>query len=212
MARSTTPSMSAETDLDWMSGLHTGNLVELLVYGQRMTGRVLRINPDNFTVKIPVEDQSGDVRRFSVTGTAVVSLEGAAANVPVTVQSTGEFVRMQVIGPAEIIQRRRHIRLRIAIPIKLAWKSEGTWSYAESRTQDISTGGIRVAPARAVWPSAGEEVMASIEVPNGTVLQERAIVIGKTPEYGLRVEFLRLSNITRQWITDLIESDDGPHR
>jgi c-di-GMP-binding flagellar brake protein YcgR len=210
MASVTTPSTSTGEGLDWMQGLRTGNLVELLVYGQRMTGRVLRINPDNFTMKIPVEQQSGDVRRFSVTGTAVVSLEGAAANVPVSVQSTGEFVRMQVIGPAEIIQRRRFVRVRVALPIKLAWKSDGTWCYAESRTQDISTGGIRVAPARAVWPSAGEEVAASLEFPDGTVAQERAKVIGKTPEYGLRVEFTQLSAPTRQWITNLIGQDGSP--
>jgi len=209
MASSTPSSTSAEADLDWMSGLHTGHLVEVLVYGQRMTGRVLRINPDNFTVKIPVEEQSGDVRRFSVTGTAIVSLDGAAANVPVTVRSTGEFVTMQVIGPADIIQRRRHVRIRLSVPIKLAWRSDGVWNYAESRTQDISTGGIRVAPARAVWPSADEEVTASIELPNGTVLQEKAKVIGKTPEYGLRVEFLRLGAATRAWIMELIE-EQGP--
>jgi len=204
-----TPPTSAAPDLDWMAGLHTGNMVELLVYGQRMTGRVLRINPDNFTVKIPVEEQSGDVRRFSVTGTAVVSLEGAAANVPVTVQSTGEYVRMQVIGPADIIQRRRHVRIRVSMPIKLAWRSDtmGNWSYAESRTQDISTGGVRVAPARTVWPSAGEEVVASMDLDDGTVVQEKALVIGKTPEYGLRVEFVRLSPRTRQWIVDLMEGE-----
>jgi len=207
MARVTTPTTPVEPELDWMSGLHTGHQVELLVYGHRMSGKVLRINPDNFTVKIPVEEQSGDVRRFSVTGTAIVSLDGAAANVPVTVHSTGEFVRMQVIGPAEIIQRRRHVRVRLQVPIKLAWKSDGAWSHADSRTQDISTGGIRVAPARAVWPSAGDEVTASIELPGGHVVEERAKVIGKTPEYGLRVEFVRLSAATRQWITDLIEDE-----
>jgi c-di-GMP-binding flagellar brake protein YcgR len=197
-------------DLDWMTGLHVGHQVELMVYGQRMTGRILRINPDNFTVRIPIEEQTGDVRRFSVTGTAVVSLENAAANVPVTVQSTGEYVRVQVVGPAEIIQRRRHTRVRIAIPIKLAWRSDdgAAWSYAESQTQDVSLGGIRVAPARTVWPSAGEEVVASFDLPDG-VVQEKARVIGKTPEYGLRLEFLRLGARSRQWIVELIEGPDA---
>ena len=204
-----TSSSTSDTaaELQWMSGLRIGHLVELLVYGERMSGRVLRVNPDNFTIRILVEAQSLDVRRFSVTGTAIVSLEGAAANVPVSVQSTGEYVRMQVIGPAEIIQRRRHVRLQLAVPVKLAWRADqkGTWSYAESLTQDISTGGIRVAPARAVWPSAGEEVVASLELTDGIVVQEKATVIGKTPEYGLRLEFVRLSARTRQWITDLSE-------
>jgi c-di-GMP-binding flagellar brake protein YcgR len=201
---------SAAADLDWMSGLHAGNMVELMVYGHRMTGRVLRINPDNFTIRIPVEEQTGDVRRFSVTGTAVVSLEGAAANVPVTVQSTGEFVRIQVVGPAEIIQRRRHVRVQVSIPIKLAWRTGATggWSYAESKTQDVSTGGIRVAPARTVWPSADEEVTASFELPDGTVVQEKAKVIGKTPQYGLRLEFIRLSARTRQWIVSLTDPEE----
>jgi c-di-GMP-binding flagellar brake protein YcgR len=205
----TTPSTSTATDLDWMDGLHTGHMVELMVYGQRMSGRVLRINPDNFTVRIPVEHQSGDVRRFSVTGTAIVSLVDAAANVPVTVQSTGEFVRMQVIGPAEIIQRRRHVRIRVAQPIKIGWRVAGEWNYAESNTQDISMGGIRVAPARTVWPSAGEEVVVSIDLPDGTVVQEKAKVIGKTPEYGLRVEFTRLSSRTGQWISEVIEDAES---
>jgi hypothetical protein len=207
MAKGTTqaPGSQVGGDLDWTGGLRTGNQVDLVVYGQRMTGKLLKINPDNFTVRIPIEAQTMDVRRFSVTGTAIISLDAAAANVPVSVQSTGEFVKIQIIGPATIVQRRRFQRVRIAVPVKLAWRSGGTWHYAESSTEDVSTGGLRIAPARAVWPSAGEEITASIELANGTVLQEKAKVIGKTPAYGLRIEFLRVTRGTRAWITELIE-------
>jgi len=205
MARLTTPSSTATTDADWMSGLRTGHQVDLLIYGERMTGRVLRINPDNFTVRIPVEQQTVDVRRFSVTGTAVVSLDASAANVPVTVQATGELVRVQVIGPAQIIQRRRHQRVRVAVPVEVTWRVATGWSQARTTTQDLSTGGLRLAPARTVWPSAGDEVVLALEVPGGQICKEKATVIGKTPEYGLRVEFVRLSERCRQWIAELVE-------
>jgi c-di-GMP-binding flagellar brake protein YcgR len=166
-----------------------------------MTGRLLRINDDNITVRIPIEEQSGDLRRFSVTGTAVISIDGAAAQVPVTGQSTGEFVRLQFVGPAQIIQRRLHVRVTLSVPVRLAWQSEpgGPWSGAESTTKDISLGGVKVASARAVWPSIGEQVQVAVDLPNGTVT-EKAVVIGKTPDYDLRLEFVSLSPTTRSAI------------
>jgi c-di-GMP-binding flagellar brake protein YcgR len=193
-------------DGSWMRGLHPGHQVDLEVYGQRMTGRVLRTGPDNITVRMPIDEQSGDVRRFSVTGTAVISIEGAAARVPVSVQSTGEYVRLQVIGPAEIIQRRLHRRAAISVPVRLAWHSaaEGRVRWAESRTVDISVGGLRIAAAKAVWPGLSERVDVAIQLPSGEVT-EPATVIGKTPAYDLRLEFAEVTAKTRGAIEELVE-------
>lgn len=197
------------TDGSWMRGLHPGHLVELEVYGQTMTGKVFKTATDNITMRIPIEEQSGDVRRFSVTGTAVVSIEGAAARVPVTVQSTGEYVRMQVIGPAEIIQRRMHRRIMISLPVRLAWRStpDGPMSWAESRTMDLSVGGLRIASAKAVWPSIGERVDVSIQLPDGEIT-EKATVIGKTPTYDLRLEFIGVKHRSQLAIEELVAAED----
>jgi hypothetical protein len=192
-----------------MRGLHPGHQVELEVYGQTMTGRVLKTASDNITIRVPIEEQTGDVRRFSVTGTAVISIDGAAARVPVSVQSTGEYVRMQVIGAAEIIQRRMHVRRPLSVPIRLAWRSspDGPYSWAESRTVDISVGGVRVASAKAVWPSIGERVEVSIQLPGGEIV-EKATVIGKTPTYDLRLEFSGVKARSRALIEELFDDDD----
>lgn len=206
----TTPSSQVlstiASDDSWMDGLHPGHLVELLVYGQTMVGRVLRIAPDNITVRIPTAEQAGDLRRYSVTGTAVISLDGAAARVPVSCQSTGEFVRLQIIGASEIIQRRLHVRVALVAPVRLAWQSEpgGPWRWAESRTVDISVGGLRVASAKAVWPSVGAQVQVSIEMPRGETVSEPATVIGKTPDYDLRLTFVKAGRTTRTAIEALI--------
>jgi c-di-GMP-binding flagellar brake protein YcgR len=199
---------SIASDLSWMRGMHPGHFVELVVYGKRMVGRILKIAPDNFTIRIPIEQQSGDVRRFSVTGTAVISLEDSAARVPVSAQSTGEYVRLQFIGPAEIIQRRRHVRVLVALPVKLCWQTEpnGPWSFVESTSEDLSMGGLRVAPAKTVWPSAGEQVTVAIELPQGAI-EEKATVIGKTPAYGLRLSFVGLRAQARIWLESLLESE-----
>lgn len=197
-------------DGSWMRGLHPGHQVDLEVYGQRMTGKVLKTASDNITVRMPIEEQSGDVRRFSVTGTAVISIEGAAARVPVSVQSTGEYVHLQVIGPAEIIQRRLHRRATISVPVRLAWRSapEGRVRWAESHTVDISVGGLRIAAARAVWPGLSERVDVAIQLPTGEVT-EQATVIGKTPTYDLRLEFAEVTAKTRGAIEELVEKTLG---
>lgn len=185
------------TDDRWTRGIHPGHLVELVVYGETMVGKVQRASADNITVRIPIDQQTGDVRRFSVTGTAVISIEGAAARVPVSAQSTGEFVRLQFIGPAEIIQRRLHLRVPVSVPVSLAWQVTpgGAWSWAKSNTVDISAGGVRIAPARVVWPSVDVPVQVSIELPQSTV-SEAATVIGKTPDYSLRLAFVAVSPLT----------------
>lgn len=205
----TTPSSqtftSVVTDDSWMRGLRPGHLVELVVYGQTMIGKVQRLAGDNITVRIPIEEQSADLRRFSVTGTAVISIDGAAARVPVSVQSTGEYVRMHFIGPAEIIQRRMHVRVPFQVPVHVAWQPElgGPWAIAKSSSIDISVGGIRVASARTVWPSLGEQVQVSLDLPEGSVV-ERASVIGKTPAYDLRLAFNAVSPVTRGVIESLM--------
>ena len=194
------------TDGSWMGGLRPGHQVDLEVYGHTMTGTVLKMALDNITIRIPIDEQSGDVRRFSVTGTAVISVEGAAARVPVSAQSTGEYVRMQVFGPAEIIQRRMHKRIALSAPVRLAWRSSeaSPMNWAESHSMDLSAGGMRVASAKAVWPSIGERVAISLLLPNGEITEE-ATVIGKTPTYDLRLEFAGITAKTRTLIEELVE-------
>jgi hypothetical protein len=179
---------------DWMRGLRPGHAVDLSVYGKRMVGRLAQISADNVTVRIPVADQSADVQRYAVHGTAEISLPDGAANVPVSVRALGDLVRLQFIGPAELVQRRQFTRLAIDLPVTVCWLAGqvGVWDRAVSRTKDISIGGLRVACAAAAWPSTGSSVLVSFDLA-ATSIQAQAEVIGKTLEYDLGLSFTQIS-------------------
>lgn len=179
---------------DWMRGLRPGHSVELLVYGKRMAGRLAQVSTDNVTVRVAVQDQSVDVQRYTVHGTAVISLDNGAANVPVSVRALGDLVRLQFIGPAEIVQRRQFTRLAVELPVTVCWLAGqvGVWDRAQSRTKDISTGGLRVACTTAAWPSTGSSVLVSFELPTASI-QAQAEVIGKTLDYDLRLSFTQIT-------------------
>jgi hypothetical protein len=179
--------------IDWMRELRPGHAVELWVYGRRMAGRLVQIGPDNVTLRVPVADQSVDVQRYSVCGTAMISLDSGAANVPVSVRSVGDLLRLQFIGPAELVQRRRSVRRALDVPVTLCWLDGqvGVWERAVSRTKDISAGGLRVACGKAAWPRSGTAVLVALELSAGAV-QAHAEVIGKTPGYDLRLSFTEI--------------------
>lgn len=195
------------TDDSWMRGLHPGHLVQLVADGQIMIGKTLAAGPDHITITVPLDEQPDGLRCCNVTGTAVVSLDGAAARVPVSAQSVGESVRLQLIGPAEIIQRRRYVRVPLSVPVHLAWQGDqgGSWSGVESRTVDISVGGLRIASARAVWPDDGQTVQVSLALPDGTVV-ERATVIGKDCTDDLRLAFTGIGPAARMVIESLVQT------
>jgi hypothetical protein len=185
---------TASTTTDWMRGLGPGLAVELSVYGKRMSGRLTQISADNVTVRIPVADQSVDVQRYAVHGTAEISLENGAANVPVSVRALGDLVRLQFVGPAELVQRRQFTRIAIDLPVTVCWLAGkvGVWDRAVSRTKDVSTGGLRVACSTSAWPSTGGSVLVSLELPAASI-QAQAVVIGKTLEYDLRLSFTQIT-------------------
>jgi hypothetical protein len=161
-----------------------------------MAGRLVQVGADNITLRVPVADQTADVQRYSVCGTAMISLDNGAANVPVSVRSTGELLRLQFIGPAELVQRRQYVRAAFDVPITVCWldgqAGVGVWERAVSRTKDISTGGLRVACGKAAWPRTGSTVLVTFDLPSGPV-QAHAEVIGKTPDYDLRLSFTEIS-------------------
>jgi PilZ domain. len=181
-------------DTDWMRGLRPGHAVELSVYGKRMTGRLAQISADNVSVRIPVAEQSADVQRYAVHGSAEISLANGAATVPVSVRALGDLVRLQFIGPAVLVQRRQFTRLAIELPVTVCWLAGqvGVWDRAVSHTKDISTGGLRVACTKAAWPSTGGSVLVSFELPAASI-QAQAEVIGKTLEYDLRLSFTQIA-------------------
>jgi hypothetical protein len=187
---SSASSTSVGVTADWMRALRPGNAVELTAYGERMSGRIQQISADSITVRIPVEEQLPDVRRYTVHGTATISLETGAARVPVSARSVGDIVRMQFTGPAEVIQRRQHVRVTVSLPVSLRWMAaDGDPDRADSHTIDLSVGGLRVAAVRTVWPSAGSLALVSLALPTGT-LEHSALVIGLTPTYDLRLAFV----------------------
>lgn len=191
---------------DWVSLVRQGYEVELVVYGDRMLGTVQEFSPDGLTVRIPVVRQTPDVRRFKANGTASVSLANGAATMPVAVMPNGELVRLQIIGPVDIVQRRRFVRVDIELPITVGWLdgAVGAWQVAASHTLDLSVGGTRVAFARSVWPSTGTAVGTSLELPAGT-FEIPARVVGKTPKYDLRLEFADVPAAAAAALRTLVE-------
>lgn len=199
---------STATDLSWVGQAHSGFAVELEVYGARAQGVVESTSRDSMTVRIPVDQQSEDMRRFSTAGTAVISLDHGAARVPVLVQSLGEQVRLQFIGRAEIVQRRRYVRIQVQFPVKVRWREgeDRPWLCVDSRTQDLSLGGVRVADTKVVWPSKGQRVRLTLELPSGPI-EEKATVVGLTPSYDLRLSFDGLSPLGQHWLQHLFEPE-----
>jgi hypothetical protein len=168
--------------------------VELEVYGDRMTGQLVDQTADTVRISIPAGRQVAGLRLSTAHGTAVISLPDGAARMPVACWAIANIVRLQIIGPVEFIQRRGHPRLPVRLPIRLAWLPIGqrTWNHARSETVDLSIGGLRIAPATTVWPARGISVQAILDLPDGEC-QLTATVSGITPDYGLRLEFDRLT-------------------
>ena len=178
----------------WTGGLQAGHVVELEVYGDRMTGRLVDATDETLRISTPSGQQISGLRLSTAHGTAVVSLPGGAARMPVACWAKANIVRLQLIGPVEFIQRRAHPRVAVQLPVSLAWLCPGerTWNHARSDTVDLSLGGLRVAPATTVWPAAGASVQVLLGLADGDC-QLTAIVGGTTSDYGLRLEFRNLA-------------------
>jgi len=181
--------------------------VELEVYGDRMTGHLVDQTADTIRISIPAGKQGAGLRLSTAHGTAVISLPEGAARIPVTCWAIANIVRLQIIGPVEFIQRRVHPRFPVRLPIRLAWLPMGqrTWKHASSETVDLSVGGLRIASTTTVWPARGSSVQAVLDLPDGEC-QLTATVSGITPDYGLRLEFDRLSPVSQARIEQLTAS------
>ena len=188
----------------WTGDAPTGHAVELEMYGDRMIGRLQTADGDVLQIRIPVADQVTALRQSTAHGTAWISLAAGAVRIPVSCWASGDRVRLQVIGPAQFIQRRVHTRLAIQLPVRLGWLRPGAraWAHASSHSVDLSLGGLQVAPATTVWPSAGLSVQVLLELPDGPC-QMVADVVGTTPDYGLRLMFTDLAPMTAGRITQL---------
>lgn len=192
------PARTGAPIADLLASLDAGNEVGLVVAGATMTGRIQHIGPDTISIRIPVADQPDGLRQRRMHGVAVISVRDGAANVPVSIWLKGhDLLVLQLIGPPEFIQRRRFRRAEVEVPATILWQDPhtGTWSFARSRTLDISLGGVKVASAATVWPSRGALVRVKLDLPGGEV-DEQAQVIGKTAGYDLRLEFQELSTAT----------------
>ena len=189
----------------WGERVAPGHAVELLIYGERMTGRLRDIVGDTLSITVPVTEQVGGLLLSTAHGTAVISLEDGAARVPVSCWVSGTLIRLQVIGPIEFIQRRVHPRVTIRLPITLGWLRPGgrAWDHVSSFTVDLSAGGLSVAPVTTVWPSIGSPVQLRLDLPDGP-WQTTAEAVGKTPDYGLRLRFTDLSAASAARISALL--------
>ncbi len=178
----------------WTGELPAGQLVELEMYGERMSGRLMDAEGDTLRLIVPAAEQASGFRLSTASGTAVISLPGGAVRVPVSCWASGNVVRLQVVGSVEFLQRRLHPRVDIRLPITLGWLLPGDriWHHAHSHTVDISLGGLRIAPATTVWPGIGVQVNVMLELPDKPC-QLQAQVVGTAPDYGLRLSFTDLS-------------------
>jgi hypothetical protein len=200
------PSPTSPVDVpDWWTGqLLAGHAVELELYWDRMTGRLRAAEGDTIQVTVPVGEQVPGLLLSTAYGTAVISLSGGAARVPVSCWASGELVRLQMIGPVVFIQRREHVRVPIQLPVSLGWVCPGNrrGAHVRSHTVDVSLGGVQVAPATTVWPGPGCAVRILIEFPGGHC-QLQGKVVGTSPDYGLRLLFTDLSPMAADQIKKL---------
>jgi hypothetical protein len=178
----------------WLPDAPIGQAVELEVYGDRMSGRLQGAEGEAFEITIPLADQVAALRLSTAHGTVWISLTAGAVRVPVSCWASGDVVRLQVIGPAQFVQRRAHLRFAVQLPAHLGWLRPGdrAWAQARSHTVDLSLGGLQLAPATTVWPGFGISVQVLLELPDGPC-QLAADVLGTTPDYGLRVVFTDLA-------------------
>ena len=178
----------------WSKEVRLGQSVELMVYGGQMSGLISGFRDGLIEVGIAARHQVLPMRVSTVSGTAVISVDGGAASTPVYCWPEGDVVRLEVVGPVELVQRRRHTRRPLDVPVVLTWAGvhAGSWEQALSRTADISAGGLRVSPAGGVtWPSPGSAVNVALDLP-GDPITMAAFVLGWTPNLGLRLRFADL--------------------
>jgi hypothetical protein len=178
----------------WSRELRVGQSVDLIIYGERMKGRLAGFTNQALEVVIPLSEQSSALRGgTTVHGAVTISIEGGAATAPVSCWPINHMIRLQITGPVELVQRRQHARRDVDAMVALTWENEGgQWERVISRTADISIGGTQVRSANIVWPSPGTPVWLTIDLPGGLPLQTEAEAVGKTLDYGLRLRFKRV--------------------
>lgn len=195
----------------WVGQLRPGQAVTVDVYGERMTGKLLSLKDRVIEVHVPISQQSSMLRASTAQGRAEISIDGGAAIAAVSCWPVGDSVRMRVIGPVELVQRRMHVRVALDVPVVLTWatgetgRAVGGTERVMGRSTDLSIGGMRVQPANIVWPSPGAEVTVLIDLPGGAV-QATAESLGKTPDYGLRLQFSSVSPAAAAAIADCVQS------
>jgi hypothetical protein len=197
-------------DSEWLHRTQAGNAVELEVYGEKLQARVAAVGPDNVLVRADDAEQSQALRMSTAYGVALVSLSGGsggAVRVPVSIRASGRDLQLQVVGAAEVVQRREHRRLNVSLPLVIGWKrgSGNAYTRVVARTVDISLGGLQVAPVTVVWPPLGTELMLSIGFDDEAVEHVTAETIGMTADYGLRTRFLVLPDTAAKRIRGLSE-------
>ena len=194
----------------WTSQLRTGQAVELVVYGDRMTGRLVRFTEGRIDIIVPRTDQPATLQVAMVPGVVSIPIDGGAASAPVSCLPNGEAIRLQVVGPVQLVQRRVHQRRAIDVAVTLTWPGDrpGSWEQAITRTEDISVGGLRVQTAKVVWPSPGTQVLLVLDLPDGPAALE-ARAVGKSPDYGLRLIFDEVAHDVSARIAAYVTQ--GPH-
>jgi PilZ domain len=175
----------------WSAGLTPGSTVDLQLYGDSVPCRVRTAGADEVTVAPRDRQVMRSLPLATAYGTLVVPLPGGAARVPVSARALGDALRLHPVGTPDVVQRREHVRHRIDAPVLLTWPSAAGTDQVLGKTVDVSRGGMRVAPAAVVWPDLGSRVTVAAELPGGT-LHAEAEVLGKEPDYGLRLRFLTL--------------------
>jgi hypothetical protein len=192
------------TAAEWSAGLTPGCAVELLLYGESVACRVRTTGADGVTVAPRDRDAVRSLPLATAYGTLVVPLPGGAARVPVSARAAGDALRLHPVGVPDVVQRREHVRHPIDVPVLLTWRTAGGVDQVLGRTVDVSRGGMRVAPAAVVWPALGSPVTVAAELPGGT-LHAEAEVLGKEPNYGLRLRFLTVPARSGRLIDELAD-------
>ena len=101
---------------------------------------------------------------------------------------------------ADEAERRRHLRVPVALVVKLKFSSVG--QFLESHASDISRGGMFI---RGEQASVGQTLIVQFDAGSERLVEGTARVVRLVPEAGIGVEFIDMDELSAELIAAVVE-------
>lgn len=202
------PSPAAAVDAPASLLTAPGQRVEIDLFGNKITGKIIRSGAKSVAVEIP---RLSDVRAMRI-GTRVKALfaaRGAAAEITCGLSRTQDHIVLDFLSTPRLIQRRRHQRFELQAAVDLAWRDRATnaWFTCRALTQDVSEGGARLVLTRSGHDAAAAPIPETIMIMALRGSGETAARTVHVDGDQIRMEFLQPSTA---FLTNLLNADGQP--